>query len=510
MRKMNLMHELRRKRFPAACLAIILALCLTLFAEDLSIVSHAESAGRVISADGANVRSTASATGSVVTSLAQNETVSIRSQIQASDGYTWYEIYVDADTLGYIRSDLVEITDGTTPPASTQLAPSDTGTSGTDGGTSGTAGTGSDQSPAEVTPVNPVSANVTGGGGTGVRIRSNASTQSQIVTTVQNGLALTVTGQAAGLDEDGKAWYQVNFISNGAEVSGFIRSDFVQLSEELTPYTDPAETDQGAEEEPEPSPEPETPKDYETVLQDGQWYLLVNATNQGYSIDELFQQSQGNTEAYEALQKTVKTEKSWIVILVILFTLAVATVAFLIYKIKDMSDSAYFNEVENETLRRRSEQSGRKVMQTVGAEKRGTVQGQRPSGARPAGSGQRPSGTGQGQRPSGARPAGSGQRPSGAIQGQRPSGAVQSQRPAGTAQGQRPSGTVQGQRPSGTQGQRPSGTVQSQRPAGTSQGQSASSKPSGSSQGWQSKNFMANEDDEFEFEFLNYDGDEEQ
>lgn len=488
MRKTKMLHELQKRRFPAVFFAIALVLCLAVFADGFSIVSHAESAGRVISSGGANVRNTASASGSVVTSLAENETVSIRSQIQASDGYTWYEVYVDADSLGYIRSDLVEITDGSTPPTSTQVAPSDPGTSNTDSG----------QSTAEVTAVNPVSANVTGGGSTGVRIRSSASTGSQIVTTVQNGLALTVIGQAEGLDGDGKIWYQVNFISDGSEVSGYIRSDFVELSEELTPYTDPV-VDTENPDESESAPEPEVQKDYETVLQDGKWYLLVNATNQGYSIDELFQQAQMNTDNYEAMEKKAKSEKVWIIVLVILLTLAVAAVAFLIYKIKDMTDSAYFNEVEKETLRRRSELSGRKVMQTVGADKRRPVQGQRPAGARP---GQRPAGAGQGQRPAGA------------AQGQRPAGASQSQRPSGAGQSQRPSGTAQGQRPAGaSQSQRPAGAKPSQRPAGTSQGQSPS-KPqpqsAGGSQGWQSKNFMAGDDDEFEFEFLNYDGDEEQ
>ena len=120
----------------------------------------------------------------------------------------------------------MEITDGSTPPASSQNSSptqpvSDVGTTS--------------PATAQVTALNPVSATVTGGGNSGVRIRSDASTNSQIITTVQSGLALTVVGRADGLDSDGKEWYQVNFTSNNSEVSGFIRSDFVELSEELTP-----------------------------------------------------------------------------------------------------------------------------------------------------------------------------------------------------------------------------------------------------------------------------------
>ena len=72
----------------------------------------------------------------------------------------------------------------------------------------------------------PISASATGG--QSIRVRANASTTSQIVTTAKEGLALTVTGQATGTD--GNVWYQVTFIDNGSEVTGFIRNDYVTLS----------------------------------------------------------------------------------------------------------------------------------------------------------------------------------------------------------------------------------------------------------------------------------------
>ena len=480
MRKRNVLLELqRRRRIPALILAMVLALSLAVFADGFSIVSHAESAGRVKSAGGANVRSSASANANILTSLVDNDTVSIKSQVQGSDGYTWYEVFVDADTLGYIRSDLVEITDGSTPPTSSEGSsstppPSDTGTN--------------PSASAQVSRVNPVSATVVGGGNNGVRIRSDASTSSQIITTVKNGHALTVVGQANGLDADAKVWYQVNFTSNNAEVSGFIRSDFVELSGELTPYVEPGEDVDPPEETETPDPvQPEVSKDYETVYQDGSWYLVVTATNQGYIIDDMFDQIKTNKDAYEDSVKTVKSQKIWIVVLVILLVAAVGAVAFLALKIKDMMDSAYFNQVERETLRKRNLQGDRKVMQTVGGDKRGTGPGPRPSGTKPSAPGPRPTGTTQGQRPTGN------------SQGQRPAGTSQGQRPAGTTQNQRPTGTAQSQ------------SAQGQRPSGTPQGQSGQPKQQSNSTGSQerkSKNFMAGEEDEFEFEFLNYDGED--
>lgn len=496
MKKTKELYGIRMSRLLLTVLfTIALVLSLSLFGGFFSIVSHAESAARVISNNGANVRSSASATATQISSFSHNDTISIRSQVQGSDGYIWYEVWIDAERRGYVRSDLVEITDGTTPPTSTEAEAQTPETT--------QPAANNNLPPAQVSPVNPISATVANGGSSGVRIRSNASTDSQIITTVQNGLLLTVVGQAASLDDDGgKVWYQVNFNTNGTDVSGFIRNDYVELSEEPTPYTEPSvdpEPDTGTEAPPESPVQPEVSnKEYDTVLQDGVWKLRV-PEGVYYDIQGLLQINEyANT--FDENEKKIKSQKIIIVILVLILVLAAGTIGYLIYKIKDMMDSAYFSEIENETLRRRSGQNGQngRLMHNVGVDKKGPPQ--RPQGARPLGAsqGQRSSGAPQGQKPAGAP---QGQRPSGAPQGQRPAGAPQGQRPAGAPQGQRPSGAPQGQRPAGApQGQRPAGAPQGQRPAGTSQNQNAG-RP-------QPKNFMSG-DDEFEFEFLNYDGEDE-
>ena len=494
-----------QKRFLSVALALVLALGLGLFADCFAIVSRAESQAKVI-ANSANIRREANSTSEIIGSTEKDKVISIKSQVQGSDGYIWYQTFVNADTLGYIRSDLVQITDGSTPATVTPVESTTNTTTGT---------TPVNETPAEVTAVNPVSATVSGG--SSVRVRSNASTTSQIVQTVSNGLAVTVTGTANG--SDGKVWYQVSFSANNTEVTGFIRSDYVKPSEELTPYTEtPVEEPTTTPEEPIAAPEPEEVKDYDTMLIDGTWYLIDNTKEvaEKHDIQGLFDKVTNNAAAYEVAHKTAKTEKVVIIILVLLIVAASAAIALLIFKLKDMMDAAYFHEVENETLRRRGADrpgnSGR-VMHTVGAEKpsngrpagapHGNTQGTRPAGARPAGA---PQGSAQGARPAGApqgqRPAGA---PQGSTQGQRPAGAPQGQRAAGTPQGQRPAGAPQGQRPAGTpQGQRPAGAPQGQRPAGAPQGSAQGARPAAP------KNFMADDDDEFEFEFLNYDGDEEQ
>ena len=522
----------------AGAFALCLVVMLGIFADGFSIVGHAESQGTVKVAS-AKIRAEASTSSASVGSVKQGGKVSIISQVQAADGYVWYEIWVDSTTKGFIRSDLVDVTGGGTPP-------------------SGNTATTPPDPQVEVTPVNPVSAMVTASGGTSVRIGSNASTNSKILATVSNGLALTVNGQASGMD--GNIWYQVNFISNGSQVTGFIHSKYVTLSGEITPVTPNVPDDPQPPEDtpiPEVTPEPVQPteappeKMYETIYHEGEWKLYKpENSDYAWSIDKLLE---GNLP-------TVKTQKTIIIVLVILLVAAVSAVGYLIFKLKDVMDSVYFNQVETETLRKRSaaaaQGGGQRVMHTVGAEKQlAGAQGQKPTGAqgqKPASQGQRPAGAqgqrpvSQGQRPveaQGQRPAGAqgqrpvsqgqrsveaqGQRSAGAQgQGQRPAGA-QSQRPMG-AQGQRPAG-AQSQRPMGTQGQRPAGAqsqrpmgAQGQRPAGAqgqrsmgAQGQAVqggASRPqprdSQQAQGWQSRNFMTEDDDEFEFEFLNVDENE--
>ena len=480
-------------------LALVFVLGAGLFGENLAIVSHAESAAKV-TASSAKIRKTADSSSEVIGSAAKDKTISIKSQTKGADGYTWYEVYVDANTLGYIRSDLVSITDGSTPSSSSGTTTTTTTT------TTATPAPVVNETPVEVTAVEPLSATVTGG--QSVRVRSNASTTSQIVTTAENGMALTVTGQATGTD--GKTWYQISFISNSVEVTGFIRSDYVALSGELqAPVEEQPAEEQPTDEQPAEDTQT-TSKDWDTQLQGDAWYLLDMAGQKQYKIDDLFNSLNQITEInaqYETNQKKISSQKAVIIILVILLVAAAAAVTLLIFKIKDMNDASYFSGVEEETARRRRvdrPQGGRPQ------NGRPAPQGGRPQGGRPQGSQKVMHEVGAERRPA-SRPTGQGARPDGrptpqggrsVTPGQgRP--APQGGRPVTPGQG-RPA--PQGGRPTAPQSERPA--PQAGRPV-TRPTKPAPQSEGNQDPGWKSKNFMS-DDDEFEFEFLNWDGDEDQ
>lgn len=451
-----------------------------------TIISHAEE-GKVV-ASSAIIRASADVNSNMVGGAQQGEIVTINGEVTGADGYTWYQVTF-GETSGYMRSTLLEKVGGggaaTTTPTGTTPA----------------------SSPAtEVTALQPITARVKG---EEVRVRSNASTSGTIVTTVKRDVVLTVVGKA--VDSESKTWYQVNFSDANGQVTGYIREDYVTLEGEVVPADQVPETPVDPPVDP-VVPEPADPepahKDYETKLYDEDGWNLLDYTQEPpvrYPISELIDTANSALEKqklYEDSQATIKTTKFIMIILVVLVIVLALAATLLFFKIRDMMDAAYFEEVEKETIRRRQGSAGRTSMPTVGAGNRSAGSAsQKTSGAgqqRPSGSSQSRSAGNSQQKSSGSsqsRPAGSSQ--------QRPSGSSQS-RPAGSQP--RPSGSGQAKpRPAGNGGQKPSGSGQA-KPVGQQQSRPVSREAQNVPK--QSKNFMA-DDDEFDFEYLNWDGEED-
>ena len=148
-------------------------LCLILVALLLSTAALADCIGcGTVTASALNVRSSASTGASVVTTLSNGTTVLVT---EKADG--WYKIY-SGGTVGYVSADYLSF--------------SETGTADFGTGT------------------------VTG---SGVNLRSGASTANSVVANVSKGTTLPVTGVNG-------TWYQVNY--NGT--TAYIRSDYLSLS----------------------------------------------------------------------------------------------------------------------------------------------------------------------------------------------------------------------------------------------------------------------------------------
>lgn len=448
---------------------------------------------------GANIRKEATTGSDIVGNVKRDAVLTVVGQTTAADGKVWYKVQVDASTTGYIRSDLVVAGDAAT--ATPTPSPSATPKPSTPLDTS------------KVTEVQPVGGTVKGAENVRVRSAADTSNNDNVLASVKKGTVVTVKGTVTGADS--KTWYLIHYVENNKEVNGFIRSDYVELSGELkdpvaeTPE-DPVE-DPGKTEEPKPTEKPQEKSKYEVWYDenDAKWILVDNEELKSWEISQIFYAATANAKLYQDEAAKTSKQKVLIIVLIIIILALAGALAFVIYKWRGESEAAYIDKVERETIQRRT------------AER---PQGQRPQGQRPQG--QRP----QGQRPQGQRP--QGQRPQGqGAQGQRPQG----QRP----QGQRP----QGQHP---QGQHPQGAVSQVQKSVVPQMMENTKIPASRETEKQSvaaaekveathvvipeekpvapvevketmkpettsrkpKNF-AQDDDEFEFEFLNWNGDED-
>ena len=181
--------------------------CLVL---SIGTVCYADEVAATVTVASAKIRASADPSSQQLGSAKQGGTVSIIGQTTGTDGKTWYQVFVDANTKGFIRADLVNVTGTGTIGSVSSDASASASTATTT--TTDTQVSSTDKKSGTVQTNN-------------VRIRKGASTTADVVATANRGMVVTVTGEAAG--DDGKTWYQISFTYNSKEITGFIRSDLV-------------------------------------------------------------------------------------------------------------------------------------------------------------------------------------------------------------------------------------------------------------------------------------------
>lgn len=471
------MRETCKTRFQLRnTIMFVVALMLVMLITDMTaIISHAEEIK--VTTSSVIIRASADVNSEMIGGAMAGETLQLTGESTGSDGYTWYQVSFAGENgtrTGYVRSDCASKVGGT----------------GTTSTTPNTPTTPTSTPATEVIALQPISAKVKGG--SVINVRSNASTSGTVVSKVQRDVALTVVGEAK--DSESKTWFQVNFSDANGQVTGFIREDYVTLEGERVPADQTPEVPEDPvvdPVEPEPTQAP-AHRDYETQLYDEDGWNLLDYTKTPairYPISDLFEAANSATEyqkKYEESQAQIKSTKVIMIILVILVIVLALAATLLFFKIRDLMDAAYFEEVEKETIRRKQGSAPQKTSGASQQKSSGSSQ-QRPSSSQSRSAG------GSQQRPSSSQ-----SRSTGGSQ-QRPSGSSQS-RSAGNGQ-QRPSGSGQS-RPAGSQKQ--SGSEHGS--ASQQQGKSAVREAQNASR--QSKNFMT-DDDEFDFEYLNWDGEGE-
>lgn len=309
-------------------------------------ISLADTTGKV-TVGSAVIRAKADTGSEVVGSAVQGATVTITDEVKDSSGTIWYEVYVDGEQKGYMRSDIVE-KEGGDSGASSAASNTD---SGQDGEGQAEVQPQSTASGASIDPETVMDAQYATVSAASINVRTAPSAHEALVEKLTQGAQVVISGQSAGSDGDGKTWYYVTFTgADGAQKTGYIRSDLLSMGD-MVPV--PEEEQPAPEETPEPEPEEPVNNDYELTYEQSEdgsyvWYLYDHTSGTGqsdkYLLSELMKATKERSEADKADAKNLVRQRIAIVVLIVLLVLLIVAVVIMALKLRD----AYYEDYEDD------------------------------------------------------------------------------------------------------------------------------------------------------------------
>lgn len=314
------------------------------------IISRAEAKGVVIP-NSVNIRKTPEQGSEVIGSSTAGKEIDIRGQVE-SGGILWYQVYINADTMGYVRADMIEKKgDGSIPTVSvsaggTAEQPADeAGEAGGETPSQPTVSEGGAQVEAqEAMDLQYATTNVQ------AKVRPDPSTSNPHVDSLTPGTQVVVSGKSVG--SDSKTWYYVTFTgSNGSERTGYIRSDLLDLGEMLPVEAPPEETPAEAPEEPVES----VRNDYELKIETdaegvATWFLYDNIKGEKQALLPLLESTPSQSVDDEKGTGAIVKQRIAIVVLAVLLVALAITVVILAFKLRD---TYYEDDDEEEEEERR-------------------------------------------------------------------------------------------------------------------------------------------------------------
>lgn len=349
--------------------------------------------GTVIS-ERINVRREASASSDAIGALARDARIYVTGSVTGSDGNRWYQVRYTTGGVeknGYVRSDLLRVSDS----ASNTAASAAAATTSASSSTSSVTTTSGSTTVSTVKELTPQAGTITG---STVNVRQSSGTSSDSMGALTRNTQVTITGETTG--SDNAKWYRVRFTSGGSEKTGFVRADLMRIgapaaepannaattsvtstapAQAAPAQTPTAQTEPASEEQPAPEAVPETPEGAEgaegtegaetteepasensanmgdeyslvrTAGSDGveAWYLYDNVNKNRAKVEDLMNaaRSIGTLTDLEQSNKTLKTA---LIILGILLVLLLAAVIFLFIKMRNLL--YYEDEGEDEVV----------------------------------------------------------------------------------------------------------------------------------------------------------------
>lgn len=355
---------------------VLVTVCAVLFFMGGQFKSQAAGTGK-IKVGSAIIRQSADKDSTPVATSSQGTVVTINNEVTDAAGIVWYEIQVDANTIGYVRSDLVDKEGGSD-------------TSATEAAQSSNAGFAPG---AETGPETAMDAQYATIKVRAAKIRTAASTSKGVVDSIPEGHQVIISGQTNGSD---KPWYYITFTgTDGTEKSGYVRSDLVTLGD-MVPVQQPEEQapeEQTPEEQLEPEPEvkddygliyePNSEGNYEWFLHD---YTGTDETKQ--SVREILDTVHALDVNQSIDAKTVTKQRIIIIVLLGVIVLLAVVITIMVFKLRDASyesdddDDEDDEEDDEEDRRREAARRRRSEREEQPAARRRAPEQGRASGAR--------------------------------------------------------------------------------------------------------------------------------
>lgn len=340
---MKKQNEKKLTIWAKVCLLIAVLFVEAALFQQTSLEVNAQGKAKVTASSG-KIRESASTGSEALASVKSGDKLDVIAQTTDDDGYTWYKVYVNGEDTGYIRADLVGDVSGTIKTESASAASED------DEAENNAAAEEKDEAPAaqQVQFVQVSASTASAGkvvGAASVNVRENPSTSAAVTGKANEGTEISISGEA--VDNAGKIWYQVSF----GDTTGFIRSDYVEVTQNAEVAEEP--TEEATEEvEEEPAEEVEN-KEYEVIYEANaegveEWFLYDHNRGTKQSLEDLLAVVRQTQEDGQSAVSQLKTFKMLMVVMVAVILALIIGVTILVFKLRDAYEYEYEDEDEDE------------------------------------------------------------------------------------------------------------------------------------------------------------------
>ena len=344
---MKKQNEKRLAIWTRVYMLVAVLLIWTAFWGQSSLVVSAQGKAKVTASSG-KIRESADTDSEVLASVKDGDKLDVIAQTTDSDGYTWYKVYVDDTTTGYIRADLVGEVSGT---IKTESASDSSDKEEEEEESTTQKKDEKEEKKQEVQFVQVNASTASAGkviGAKSVNIRENPSTSAAVAGKADEGTEVSISGEAT--DNAGKIWYQVSF----GNTTGFIRSDYIEVLQSVDAVEVEEESTENVVEEIEEEPVGEIEnKEYELVYEANaegveEWFLYDHNRGTKQSLQNLLNVVRQTQEEGQNAVSQLKTFKILAVVMVAFILALIIVVTVLVFKLRDAYEYEYEDDEEDE------------------------------------------------------------------------------------------------------------------------------------------------------------------